>query len=201
MNRVLALGNLNLISDSMQACEQMMLRGDAQFLLCHHHKDASGRIDVRPVQEHRGRRRHSTSAQRAGRKRRGTVAASRRRAAKIPGLQRAIGAGPDRRSPMGQAKDRALALETVFTSHLAATLLSMARAGDGVAWLPRTLAEEDISAGLLVEAGGPELDDTDRNPAVSPGRASKQRGRSDLVGLRMGLMLHGLWCVSTRNDE
>jgi DNA-binding transcriptional LysR family regulator len=55
------------------------------------------------------------------------------------------------------AKDRAFALDTVFTSHLAATLLSMARAGDGVAWLPRTLAEEDISAGLLVEAGGPDL--------------------------------------------
>jgi DNA-binding transcriptional LysR family regulator len=54
-----------------------------------------------------------------------------------------------------EAKDRTFALETVFTSHLAATLLSMARAGDGVAWLPRTLAEEDISAGLLVEAGRP----------------------------------------------
>ena len=34
----------------------------------------------------------------------------------------------------------------------------MARAGDGVAWLPRTLAEEDISAGLLVEAGNRELE-------------------------------------------
>ena len=45
----------------------------------------------------------------------------------------------------------------MFTSHLAATLHSMARAGDGVAWLPRTLAEEDISAGLLVEAGDAEL--------------------------------------------
>src|SRR6476661_376393 len=42
--RVLALGNLNLISDSMQACEQMMLRGDAQFLLCHHHKDISSPV-------------------------------------------------------------------------------------------------------------------------------------------------------------
>jgi hypothetical protein len=41
--------------------------------------------------------------------------------------------------------------------HLAATLLSMARAGDGVAWLPRTLAEDDISSGLLVEAGDPGL--------------------------------------------
>src|SRR5215207_10623684 len=42
--RVLALGNLSLISDSMQSCEQIMLRGDVQFLLCHHHKDASSRI-------------------------------------------------------------------------------------------------------------------------------------------------------------
>ena len=84
------------------------------------------------------------------------MAASWRRAGKIPCLQRAIRAGPDRPAQWG-AKDRAFALETVFTSHLAATLHSMARAGDGVAWLPRTLAEEDISAGLLVEAGSPEL--------------------------------------------
>jgi len=33
----------------------------------------------------------------------------------------------------------------------------MARAGDGLAWLPRTLAEDDISAGLLVEAGDADL--------------------------------------------
>ena len=29
----------------------------------------------------------------------------------------------------------------------------MVRSGDGVAWLPRTLAEDDIKAGSLVEAG------------------------------------------------
>lgn len=56
-----------------------------------------------------------------------------------------------------EARDRGFTLETIFTSHLAATLLSMARAGDGVAWLPRTMAEEDISAGRLVDAGNPEL--------------------------------------------
>ena len=31
----------------------------------------------------------------------------------------------------------------------------MARAGDGVAWLPRTLAEDDILSGQLVDAGDP----------------------------------------------
>jgi DNA-binding transcriptional LysR family regulator len=155
--RVLALGNLSLISDSMQACEQMMLRGDAQFLLCHHHKDASSRIEsgqfksivvgvdtLVPL---------STPA--------GNGVARWRLHGGEPVKYLAYSA----QSGLGRivaaqwaAKDRAFALETVFTSHLAATLLSMARAGDGVAWLPRTLAEEDISAGLLVEAGSPELE-------------------------------------------
>jgi DNA-binding transcriptional LysR family regulator len=43
-------------------------------------------------------------------------------------------------------------VETVFTSHLAATLMPMARAGDGVAWLPQTLAEEDLLTKRLVPA-------------------------------------------------
>jgi len=155
-DRVLALGNLNLISDSMEACEQMMLRGDAQFLLCHHHKNMSSRIysgqfksivvgtdTLVPLSApaangvarwwlHRGEpvKYLAYSAQ--------------------SGLGRIVAA-------QWRTKDRSFALETVFTSHLAATLLSMARAGDGVAWLPRTLAEEDISAGLLVEAGNPEF--------------------------------------------
>ena len=84
--RVLALGNLSLISDSMQACEQMMLRGDAQFLLCHPPQGREQPDLFRPVQEHRGRRRHAGSAQRPCRKRRCTVAASWRRAGKIPCL-------------------------------------------------------------------------------------------------------------------
>lgn len=35
-----SLGPLNLISDTMEACEQVMLRGEANFLLCDHHPDA-----------------------------------------------------------------------------------------------------------------------------------------------------------------
>ena len=155
--RVLALGNLNLISDSMQACEQMMLRGDAQFLLCHHHKDARSRIEsgqftsivvgvdtLVPLSAPSGNgvarwRLHGGEP------------------VKYLAYSAQSGLGRIVAARLG-AKDRAFALETVFTSHLAATLLSMARAGDGVAWLPRTLAEEDISAGLLVEAGSPELE-------------------------------------------
>lgn len=40
------IGTLNLLSDSMEACEQIMLSGEVHFLLCHHHTDAPARFDV-----------------------------------------------------------------------------------------------------------------------------------------------------------
>lgn len=153
---ILALGNLNLISDSMQACEEMMLRGDAVFLLCHFHEALRSRIKTAQFKSI-------------------VVGADTLVPLSAPGAD-----GAPRWSLHGGAKARYLAyskasglgriiagqragtaseatLDTVFTSHLAATLLQMARAGDGVAWLPRTLAEDDIAAGRLVEAGRPEL--------------------------------------------
>jgi LysR family transcriptional regulator, hypochlorite-specific transcription factor HypT len=44
-------------------------------------------------------------------------------------------------------------LESVFTSHLAATLMTMAREGHGIAWLPLGLVEEDLARTRLVRAG------------------------------------------------
>ncbi|MGD0848968.1 LysR family transcriptional regulator [Bradyrhizobium sp.] len=154
---VLALGNLNLISDSMQACEQMMLRGDAQFLLCHYRQNMMSRLETGQFKSivvgadtlvplsapgSNGAPRWSLD---------GFEPAKYLAYSAQSGLGRIVAA-------RWGAKDRGFALETVFTSHLAATLLSMARAGDGVAWLPLTLAEEDIAAGRLVEAGNPEFE-------------------------------------------
>ena len=155
--RVLALGNLNLISDSMQACEQMMLRGDAQFLLCH--TTGTRAAGSRPASSRASwsaPTRWCRSARLAGNgvprwRLDGGEPVKYLAYSAQSGLGRIVAA-------RWEAKDRAFALETVFTSHLAATLLSMARAGDGVAWLPRTLAEDDIAAGLLVEAGNPDLE-------------------------------------------
>jgi LysR family transcriptional regulator, hypochlorite-specific transcription factor HypT len=156
-DRVLGLGTLNLISDSLQACEQLMLRGEAQFLLCHYHQAMPSRFEPGPFKSvvvgtdslvplsapdetgaPRWPLRPSGSAKHLG-------YSGQSGLGRIVAAQRAA-QGPD------------FALETVFTSHLAATLLSMARAGDGVAWLPRTLAEEDIARGRLVEAGAPTLE-------------------------------------------
>ncbi|MEW5729830.1 MAG: LysR family transcriptional regulator [Pseudomonadota bacterium] len=40
-----AVGPVRLISDSMRACEEIMARGQAQFLLAHHHDAAPARLD------------------------------------------------------------------------------------------------------------------------------------------------------------
>jgi len=154
--RVLALGNLNLISDSMQACEQMMLRGDAQFLLCHYHRKMSSRIasgqfksivvgaDTLVPLSAPGRNGAPRWRLRGGKPVKYLAYSAQ------SGLGRIVAA-------RWGTKGQAFTLDTIFTSHLAATLQSMARAGDGLAWLPRTLAEDDISAGLLVEAGDADL--------------------------------------------
>uniref|UniRef100_UPI0005B29980 LysR substrate-binding domain-containing protein n=1 Tax=Methylobacterium sp. B34 TaxID=95563 RepID=UPI0005B29980 len=51
------------------------------------------------------------------------------------------------------------ALDTVFTSHLAAVLRTLARDGRGVAWLPESLIAEDLARGSLVRAGVPAGDE------------------------------------------
>ena len=50
------------------------------------------------------------------------------------------------------------ATATGLTSHLAAALATMARDGHGVAWLPLTLAAEDLERGRLVRAGPERFD-------------------------------------------
>src|SRR3546814_13401700 len=44
-------------------------------------------------------------------------------------------------------------LRTVFRSHMATALLSMARDGRGVCWAPLSVAAADLESGRLVAAG------------------------------------------------
>ncbi len=150
---------IRLISDHMEACEELMLHGQAQFLLCHHHPDAPSRFpsgQFRSIVVGEDVLVPLTAADAAG--------APRWR---LPGTSetpaRYLGYSPE--SGLGriiaarQAHDpRTLACEILFTSHLAAALLSMARDGSGVAWLPQSLAAQDIEVGRLTRAGDPSFD-------------------------------------------
>ena len=152
-------GPIELISDTLEACETIMLRGQAQFLLCHHHKDAESRFEPE---------RFISIA--VGAERLVPVVAKDVDGAplwRLPGtharpvaylgyrpesgLGRIIAAvrSADRRTPV---------LDTVFTTHLAAALLSMAEDGHGVGWAPLALANDLIAVGRLVRAGDESWD-------------------------------------------
>ncbi|MEH2590925.1 LysR family transcriptional regulator [Bradyrhizobium sp. AZCC 1721] len=154
-----ALGALNLVSDSMEACEEIMLGGEVHFLLCHYHPEVPTRFEPDRFQSVRvgddclvplcapysdGRPAWPLS---------GTSA----RPTRLLAYSHASGLGRIL-SAYQMSRDAIAQMETGFTSHLAATLMTMAREGHGVAWLPRTLAEHDLEQGRLVGAGPPQFD-------------------------------------------
>jgi DNA-binding transcriptional LysR family regulator len=148
------LGPLNLISDTMEACEQIMSRGDADFMLCHYHRDALPRLEASqfksivigrdallPLCAPLGDGTPQWSLP-------GDPSSPSRLLSYRPqsGLGRIVAAVLEKNWPT-------LSLQKMLTAQLAATLLTMARQGDGIAWLPQTLAHDDVTAGRLVDPG------------------------------------------------
>jgi DNA-binding transcriptional LysR family regulator len=151
---------VSLVTDNMTGGERLLLEGQAQFLLCHDHPLVEvpmkppffryldvGHDILRPVSapcpSGEGAR-HSLSASGPG---------------EVPflsysgtsGLGRILGAVLD-----GQPTARSL--RPTFSSHVAAVLTRMAKAGKGVAWLPVSLIETELGNGELVAAGTPQND-------------------------------------------
>ncbi|WP_027550401.1 LysR family transcriptional regulator [Bradyrhizobium sp. Cp5.3] len=153
------LGALSLISESMEACEQIMVSGEVHFLLCHYHREAPTRFEPDRFQSIRigDDRLVPLCAPTSDGRPAWPLPASPARPVRLLSYSHASGLG--RILSAHQTGDNALAnLETGFTSHLAATLMTMAREGHGVAWLPQTLAKDDVEQGRLVRAGPEQLD-------------------------------------------
>jgi DNA-binding transcriptional LysR family regulator len=55
-----------------------------------------------------------------------------------------------------QAEQRQPGLNRFYEADMAMHLLRMAREGYGITWVPESAVEEEIAAGKLVRAGGPE---------------------------------------------
>lgn len=154
-----ALGTLNLISDSMEACEEIMLGGEVDFLLCHYHAAAPTRFDAD--------RFRSISvgsdtlvpvcAPDAGGRPAWPLPAALQRPTRLLAYSQASGLGRILAAHQSAWGD-AVGLETVFTSHHAATLMTMAREGHGAAWLPQTLIEDELAHVRLVRAGPETVD-------------------------------------------
>jgi DNA-binding transcriptional LysR family regulator len=148
-----SVGALNLLSDSMAACEDMMLRGEASFLLCHRHASEPGRLPARQFR-HRVVGQDTlvpcTAPDEAGRPR---WAATADGSSPVPYLAYAPQSGLGRILEADwRARDVAPDLQQIMTVRLAAALLTMAEEGRGVAWLPLSLAADSLASGRLVRA-------------------------------------------------
>lgn len=136
------LGAVALVSDSLQGCEQLMLRGQAGFLLCHHHPSAPSRLDPQRF-----------VAQRIG----GdqllpVVAPGVALGPRLPFLAYSPESGLGRIVAAALPENLARRLDPVFSAHHAATLRTMARTGRGIAWLPESLVAADLADGSLHRA-------------------------------------------------
>jgi len=136
---------IRLLSDSMMVCEQMLLHGEVQFLLCHQHPEVPPRFAA--DQFHSKTVGSDVLIPLRAREAQATDSGPLEHLAYTAesGLGRIVGARL-------QGEQNPPALNTVFSSHLAAVLLSMALEGKGIAWLPRTLAEQELVSGKLVRA-------------------------------------------------
>ena len=137
----------------LQRCEALMLQSKVQFVLGHAHPQAKGALDEGTYVSARiGQDRliPVSSPGKQGMPRHPLVG---RPADDVPVLQYTVESGLGRivRAVVGRRLDT-LPVSVAFTAHLASVLRTMVLDGRGIAWLPETLVEEDITAGRLVAA-------------------------------------------------
>ncbi|HVZ01683.1 MAG TPA: LysR family transcriptional regulator [Dongiaceae bacterium] len=148
----LKIGPIRLVSDTLHGCEELMLQGNAHFLLCHYHPAVGNRLDSADF----------LSMQ---------ISQDILLPAITPGL---LARSQDARNPapiaslaysqesgLGQIvrklhppQSRAQEGRPVFTSHLAVVLKTMVLEERGMAWLPKSLIRHELDEGKLVELAG-----------------------------------------------
>jgi LysR family transcriptional regulator, hypochlorite-specific transcription factor HypT len=142
---------VELTADNMVACEQLMVDGRSQFLLCHHHEAAATRMgtDFSSIQLGEDRLIPVMSPSLA--ERFDLTSAPQLAFSAESGMGRILTAAwlsAGRNSPQNP----------IFTSHLASVLAAMARDGRGATWTAHSLVADDLESGRLVHAGTPEDD-------------------------------------------
>jgi LysR family transcriptional regulator, hypochlorite-specific transcription factor HypT len=157
----LRLGPIQIISDNLVACEELMLQRRIQFLLCHGHSSVASRLD--DVQFSFARVSQDVLLP-------VTAPTTTPTAVQINGqAQHWINDVPKKTVPvLAYGQDSGLGrimralmpatleeppFTTVFTAQHAVLLKTMAKEGRGIAWLPQSLIKDDLAAGTLVAAG------------------------------------------------
>ncbi|MBK5570619.1 MAG: LysR family transcriptional regulator [Ensifer sp. SSB1] len=145
---------VRLVADNMAACERLMLQGQVQFLLCHHHPAAETVLEDR----------HFRSVK-LGTDVLAPVCVPNPNDPSEPRfpVSKVTDQFPylaySHESGMGRILSATIpaiankpSSDVQFTSHVAAVLYAMTKDGAGVAWLPMSLIGDDLAARRLVFA-------------------------------------------------
>jgi len=153
------VGAIQMMSDSFQACEDLMVQRRVQFLLCHRYAQSASRMDELeyPVATLGADVLVPVSA-----------AAPDDASTPIHALEEGRGSMPllayDAASALGRIVQHKLrhspdlTMRETFVAPHAVLLRSMALQGRGIAWLPNMLVRDDLAQGRLRRAGGPSWD-------------------------------------------
>jgi DNA-binding transcriptional LysR family regulator len=153
-----SVGPITLVSDVLARCESMLLESQVQFVMAHAHSKTSSKFlekDFSFVRVGSDVLVPVSASNPVG------VARHRLEDAKDDSPVATLtysdesGLGRILREVCG-AKLQRFPTSSAFRAHLASALRTMALDGRGLAWLPRTLIADDLAAGRLVEAAGPE---------------------------------------------
>jgi DNA-binding transcriptional LysR family regulator len=151
------LGPIHMVSDSYQACEELMLQRRVQFLLCYGHAAVKTRL-LSPEFAFTGvgeDRLVPVSAPDASGQPQHRIDGDAHEPLPVLAYSPASGLGQIMRDQLPAAFD-AQRFRPVMTSHHAVLLKTMALEGRGVAWLPHSLVRDEMADGRLLEAAGPE---------------------------------------------
>ena len=153
------LGPIHMVSDSYQACEELMLQRRVQFLLCYGHPAVKTRLlapefEFACVGEDRL---VPVSAPDAGGQPQHRIDGGAHEPLPVLAYSEASGLGQIMRDLLPGAFD-AQRFKPVMTSHHAVLLKTMALEGRGVAWLPHSLVSAEMADGRLVGAAGQQWD-------------------------------------------
>lgn len=143
LERHTSQGPIRLVSDVLQRCEALLAQRQVQFVIAHAPAGARGELDAAGVPSVAIGTDLLLPVQARGAPERALL-----------GFSDESGLGRILRQTLGPEL-AAAGLQPVFTAHLASVLKSMALEGRGLAWLPESLAREELAAGKLQVAGPP----------------------------------------------
>ena len=148
-----AMERVELLSDVLSRCEVLMQQGKVHFVLTHAHPLATSPLDA----AHYGALKIGSDALLAVSRPNDkglplhALGADKKTPASILGYTDESGLGRIFEAVLGK-RLKTVPTQVVFKAHLASVLRTMAIDGRGLAWLPKTLIEEDLDAGRLVSA-------------------------------------------------